>query len=65
VKLLLQRVFEKYYNNRSRNDGSSIQGCTDAVESLLCCEKWILENKPAGEGNDATNHDDGVFMKTQ
>jgi hypothetical protein len=30
-------------------DGPAIKGCTDAVESLLCYETWIMENKPVRE----------------
>ena len=49
VKVLLERVFSKHNSTRSGIDGPLIKGCADAVESLLCYKKWIMEDKPVRE----------------
>ena len=49
VKLLVERVFSKHNNTRTVINGPTVKGCSDAVESLLCPEKWIMGDKPVGK----------------
>ena len=65
VKVLLERVFSKYNSTRFGIDGPSIKGCANAVESLLCYEKWIMEDKPVEEVIAVTTRAKEVLMKTQ
>jgi hypothetical protein len=50
VTLQMQRWFDKYHNNHNASNGRpTIQGCAEAVEGLLCLERWIMEEKSVGE----------------
>ena len=49
VKLLLNRVFAKYNAKKGGTVGPTIEGCRQAVEWMMCYEKWIMENKPVRE----------------
>ena len=50
VKLQMQRWFDKYNENHTASNGRpTILGCAEAVEGLLCLERWIMEEKPVGE----------------
>ena len=49
VKLLLNRVFAKYNAKKGGTVGPTVEGCSQAVEWMLCYEKWIMEDKPVGE----------------
>ena len=49
VKLLLGCVFANYYDKNGGRVGPTVEGCREAVEWILCYEKWIMEDKPVGE----------------
>ena len=50
LRVSLQSWFDKYNLNNSAARGKpTISGCAEAIESLLCLEKWIMEEKPVGE----------------
>ena len=46
----IQSWFDKYNSKNTSIPGKpTISGCAEAIESLLCLEKWIMEEKPVGE----------------
>ena len=47
--MLLSRVFAKYNAKKGGTVGPTVEGCHQAVELMLCYEKWIMEDKPVGE----------------
>ena len=50
LKVSLQSWFDKYNLKNTTVQGKpTISGCAEAIESLLCLEKWIMEEKPVGE----------------
>ena len=50
LRISLQSWFDKYNSNNSAAHGKpTISGCAKAIESLLCLQKWITEEKPVGE----------------
>lgn len=48
-RLLLGRVFDKWNSDHPGPIGPSIKGCAEAWIDLICYEKWIKEENPAGE----------------
>ena len=54
--MVLQRVFGKYNKNITGSNVPAIQGCNDAVKTLCCSEKWIMEDKLVEEVIATTNY---------
>ena len=50
LRVSIQSWFDKYSSKNTSIQGkSTISGCAEAIESLLCLERWIMEEKPVGE----------------
>ena len=49
VKLFVSGIFDKYNSKISGSPGPSVQGCADALAGILCYEKWLKDQNPAGE----------------
>ena len=50
LRVSLQSWFDKYNLKNTTVQGKpTVSGCAEGIESLLCLEKWIMEEKPVGE----------------
>ena len=50
LRVSLQSWFDRYNSKNTTAQGKpTVSGCTETIESLLCLEMLIMEEKPVGE----------------